>query len=357
MFSRMITLSLLGVVSFIGSAHAHISLDQGGTQKSRYGDDFLKDGTCGKTGGTRSTNVYMYEPGQTITVSFVEFVGHPSYFRFAFDNDGDDDFKDPASMTPIDPMRGCPASTLSGDAAARDQCMKDDFYNSMAVLPMMDDLSPHPDSPDGKMYTFQVKLPDVECDNCTLQVIQVMEDPIHGPYNLTVSGFGDLEDVYHQCIDLILKKSGGAGSAGASSAGNGAAAVSGGGGTSAAVGGAGGTAIAGTGAVGGTVGSAGAVAAAGTGATAGKSAGTPTVPKAGSGGATTATVTTPTAGSPGTTTTGTTAATKPPAAAAKSGGCSVLPASASDASLAPPFAFLAAALLLIQRRRAQRQRI
>jgi hypothetical protein len=349
MFSRMMTLSLLGVLSSIGSAHAHISLDQGGTQKSRYGDNFIKDGTCGMTGGTRSTNVYMYEPGQTITVSFVEFVGHPSYFRFAFDNDGDDDFKDPASITPIDPMRGCPATTLSGDAAARDECMKDDFYNTSAVLPMMDDLAPHADMPNGKMYTMQVTLPDVECDNCTLQLIQVMEDPIHGPYNVEVSGFGDLEDVYHQCIDLILKK--GAGSAGASAAGSGGSAAVGGsaasGGISAAIGGSGAGAGAG-----------------GTGTAGGPSAGTPAVPipKAGSGGTVVAgssasTPPTPKAGAAATPTAGRTGAQASGATtapAAKSGGCTIVPG--SRGSLAPPLV-LFALLLLGQRRHAQRRRV
>src|SRR5579871_4554518 len=77
------------------TAAAHISLDQGGTHKSRYGDNFLKDGPCGMAGGTRGTNVYTYAPGATVPVSIVEFIPHPSYFRVAFDNDGDDGFVPP----------------------------------------------------------------------------------------------------------------------------------------------------------------------------------------------------------------------------------------------------------------------
>src|SRR5262245_8115038 len=86
-------------------ASAHISLEAAGTHNSRYGDGLIKDGPCGKAGGTRGTNVYTYAPGQTITVSLRETIPHPSYFRFAFDNDGDDGFIEPASILPIDPNR------------------------------------------------------------------------------------------------------------------------------------------------------------------------------------------------------------------------------------------------------------
>ena len=188
-------------VTLAAPANAHISLEQGGTHKSRYGDGELKAGPCGRAGGTRGTNIYMYEPGQTITISLVEFVQHPSYFRWAFDADGDSAFKEPASIKPIDPTRPCPID--SGD-----HCGPSDYYNNSAVLPGMDDLNPHmPSSGPSPKYTWQVTLPNVECDNCTLQIIQVMEDnAFHGDYDPT-PGVG-VEDIYHQCIDLILKKGG-----------------------------------------------------------------------------------------------------------------------------------------------------
>lgn len=78
------------------SASAHISLERGGTHLSRYGDTTIKAGPCGKAGGTRGTHIYMYEPGTTITVSLVEYIPHPSYYRFAFDPNGDSKFKEPA---------------------------------------------------------------------------------------------------------------------------------------------------------------------------------------------------------------------------------------------------------------------
>jgi hypothetical protein len=192
---------VLAAASFVAAApaYAHISLEQGGTHKSRYGDGELKAGPCGRAGGTRGTNIYMYEPGQTITISLVEFIQHPSYFRWAFDADGDGTFKEPASIKPIDPTRPCPIDN-------GDHCGASDCYNNSAVLPSMDDLNPHmPTSGPSPKYTWQVTLPNVECDNCTLQVIQVMEDnALHGDYDPT-PGVG-VEDIYHQCIDLILKK-------------------------------------------------------------------------------------------------------------------------------------------------------
>src|SRR4051794_23282497 len=92
------------------SARAHISLDQGGTHKSRYGDGAIKQGPCGRAGGTRGSHVYTYAPGETITIEAVEFVVHPGYFRIAFDADGDDDFLDPQSIPSAPPSgRACSA--------------------------------------------------------------------------------------------------------------------------------------------------------------------------------------------------------------------------------------------------------
>src|SRR5262249_31565127 len=128
-----------------------------------------------------------------------EYVSHPSYFRIAFDDDGDDGFKEPATILPIDPARKCPDGP-------GDHCGASDFYNTPAVLPNMDNLNPHLAAFGATpKYTWQVTLRNIECTNCTLQVIQVMEDDtFHGPYDPT-PGVG-VEDLYHQCVDLVLKR-------------------------------------------------------------------------------------------------------------------------------------------------------
>ena len=196
-----IAAGILGVslagLSYAAPASAHISLEKGGTHLSRYGDAALKEGPCGTAGGKRGTNVYTYAPGQTIAISLVETIAHPSYFRIAFDNDGDDGFIEPASIKPIDPARKCPDGP-------GDHCGASDFYNAPSVLPLMDDLNPHLAGAALPKYTWMVTLPNVECTNCTLQIIQVMEDDaFHGPYDPT-PGVG-VEDIYHQCIDLVLE--------------------------------------------------------------------------------------------------------------------------------------------------------
>src|SRR5258708_3020971 len=118
-------------------AAAHISLEQGGTHKSRLGDDatLIKEAGCGVWGSTRGTNVYTYKPGETVHIALVETIPHPSYFRIAFDNDGDDGFMEPRSIKPIDPTRPCPIN--SGDNC--DQV--GDLNNNSTVL--MENLNPH----------------------------------------------------------------------------------------------------------------------------------------------------------------------------------------------------------------------
>ncbi|HEX2677615.1 MAG TPA: SCE4755 family polysaccharide monooxygenase-like protein, partial [Polyangiales bacterium] len=188
--SLMVTVAL----GWASQASAHISLEQGGSYMSRDGDGALKDGPCGKAGSTRGTaHVYTVEAGSTLHIKLIETIPHPSYFRWAFDQDGQDGFKDPVSMIPIDKTRPCPYQ-----GSPNDHCMADDFYNTPEVLPNMDNLNPHINSASGTPYEWDVKLPDVTCDNCTLQVIQVMEDPaFHGPFDGSA-------DIYHQCIDLVL---------------------------------------------------------------------------------------------------------------------------------------------------------
>jgi uncharacterized protein YcnI len=221
--SRTLVCAVLASFCLAAPASAHISLEKGGTHLSRYGESYLKDLPCGKAGGTRGTNIYTYAPGATINVSIVETIPHPSYFRIAFQQSGDDQFKEPASIKPIDPNRKCPDGP-------GDHCGASDFYNTSNVLPGLDNLSPHLAGAADARYTWAVKLPNVECDNCTLQIIQVMQDDqFHGPYDPT-PGVG-IEDIYHQCIDLVLKNGapmdngdagvgGGGGSGGGGSGGN-----------------------------------------------------------------------------------------------------------------------------------------
>ena len=135
----------------------------------------LKEGPCGVAGGARSTTVTELASGSAVTVVFDEYVDHPGHFRIAFDTDGDDAFADPVCLA------GC--TTRQPDF---------ELYGDPSIL--LDDIA---DTRGGESRVT-VSLPDVECDRCTLQVIQVMTDkpPYTSPGN----------DIYYQCADLALRR-------------------------------------------------------------------------------------------------------------------------------------------------------
>lgn len=165
LFLAAVLFALVG--SMPAPARAHLGLI---TPASRYGPDVLKTGPCGVAEGERTAIVTHYEPGETIEVSWDEYIDHPGHYRIAFDPDGDDDFVDPSTMT--------------------------ELHSNEAVL-----LDGIPDEGPGERdYVATVTLPDVTCDNCTLQVIQVMYDK--PPY--TTPG----NDIYYQCADLVLRVGG-----------------------------------------------------------------------------------------------------------------------------------------------------
>jgi hypothetical protein len=166
---RFFCLGLFSVLAVLlpAKALAHLGLD---VPTSRYGPDTLKTGPCGVAGGERTSNVSYYEPGETIEVRWDEYVDHPGHYRIAFDDDGDDDFVDPATML--------------------------ELYSNDTVL--LDGVA---DKGQGESdYVATVTLPDLSCGNCTLQVIQVMYDK--PPY--TTPG----NDIYYQCADLVLREAG-----------------------------------------------------------------------------------------------------------------------------------------------------
>jgi hypothetical protein len=197
MNSHKLTLSaLIASALFASSAHAHINAYLGDAT-GRNGD--MKALPC--DGDRGDGPVYTYEPGATIDIKVDEFVPHPSYFRIAFDVDGQD-FIEPRSISPIEKGRACKYNSY-------DQCMGADFCNDETVL--LDNLEPHPTIFPGKTYNWTIKLPDVECENCTLQIIQVMEDTIHGAYcpwdMASCKGEPNaVQDIYHRCFDLKLQK-------------------------------------------------------------------------------------------------------------------------------------------------------
>ncbi len=145
---------------FAGEVSAHILLTS-----PQPRTESQKSGPCGAgAADLRGPTVATFQAGETITVTWNEFVEHPGHFRIALDEDGQDGFFDPMSF---DDVSGGPGVLMDGIA--------------------------HED--DGE-YSLQVQLPNVACDNCVLQVIQMMTDK--APY-------GDGNDLYYQCSDIVIE--------------------------------------------------------------------------------------------------------------------------------------------------------
>jgi hypothetical protein len=168
-------LSLLGGgIASTSSARAHINLIVPEPRVPGRPDSALSRGPCGQTEDRRlPENLSVFQPGQTIEVIAEVYVQHVSYFRISFDADGDDSF----SARP----------TLPADPAADDPTLlpADDGETILAII------EDHTGNID--RIEQQVTLPNVLCDNCTLQLIQFT-------YGLPLD-----RATYHQCADLVLE--------------------------------------------------------------------------------------------------------------------------------------------------------
>ncbi len=153
--------SLVGVLAFTGTASAHIDMV---SPKARELDQ--KQGPCGVSGSVRGKNITTVKAGSTLRVTWRETVNHPSHFRISFDADGDNDFIDPKSY-------------------------EDRFTNASVLIDGISDAA-------GGLFAADVVLPDIACDNCTLQLVQVMYDK--QPYAVGTN------DLYYRCADLKLVK-------------------------------------------------------------------------------------------------------------------------------------------------------
>jgi hypothetical protein len=107
----------------------------------------------------RSTNITTFQAGETITVQLDEYVGHTGRIRIAFDDDGAD--------------------------------LVD--FNAHVLADVPDP------SGDGGTKSIQVTLPNTPCDNCTLQMIQVMNGDTQTPI---ANPTGD--STYFDCADIVL---------------------------------------------------------------------------------------------------------------------------------------------------------
>lgn len=146
---RMIFFVLLFVSSVAG---AHSRLKPTAEIKTRSTDPGVKTGPCG---GYAKVAPAVLTGGQTITVTWEETIHHPGRFEFYFSQAGESAFQLLKSV--------------------------ENTQNDTNV--------PH-------QYSTQVTLPNVTCDSCTFQMIQVMTENPAMPTN------------YYSCADMQLKAAG-----------------------------------------------------------------------------------------------------------------------------------------------------
>ena len=164
----------LGLALLAPAASAHIELrDPPARYEITNFDTGIKSCPCGLGSSNRTCNlavdssdpdrsarVSRFEAGSTITLVFDEFVDHAGRFRVAFDPDGAD--------------------------------MADFNANVLEDIP-------DPAGTGGQTWEIQVTLPNMTCENCTLQLVQAMEvdenTPIADPAPISS---------YYSCVDLQL---------------------------------------------------------------------------------------------------------------------------------------------------------
>lgn len=192
---RSALLALVLLLAASAPALAHISLT---SPTPRLGDQ--KAQHCGVANSVRDpARVTTFAPGQTITVTWLETVPHPGYYRIAFQPSGSV-FGIPAPRP--GQCKGniaCPAGVTNCDMPSLTD--NEEGASAGGSIILKDRI------PDGTLSTT-VTLPNMECANCTLQFIQVMTDKC--PYTDNAAS----DDIYFNCADITLANAPGAPDAG-----------------------------------------------------------------------------------------------------------------------------------------------
>ncbi len=162
---RFVVLATLAVPSV---AAAHITLTdpppRTTMEKTRH---------CGSSTAPRQATPKVAAPGSKYTVKWTETIDHPGHFRISFSMNNGTDFVIPPTST----------GTTMGMPTVLVDLIADVQGNFPAA---------------GRPYSQEITLPNVECNNCTLQVIQLMTDK--PPYTTDTAS----DDIYFQCADFIL---------------------------------------------------------------------------------------------------------------------------------------------------------
>lgn len=115
-----------------------------------------------------SNAVTTFNAGETITVQWDETIYHPGYFRISLakvraKDATTKDFPDP----PLTDLQNCHFDRSAVKTVPHDNVLADGLF--MATTPEGEE------GASNRKLMQAVKLPDEPCENCTLQIVQVME--------------------------------------------------------------------------------------------------------------------------------------------------------------------------------------
>lgn len=187
MKSRLQLALLLATIAApsVASAHIHMIMPKSrtdnptGDQKTRH---------CGTTGYSRAAHpdrVTYYKPGEKIKVMWNETINHPGWYRISLQPNGEQFAYPPPGNAPNN------AGQPSNFPTVNQTGMTDGTTGAIVLLDRI------ADGPVGTTMMAEVTLPNMECNNCTLQFNQFMTD--RDMYTTTDGGA-----VYFNCADIVI---------------------------------------------------------------------------------------------------------------------------------------------------------
>src|ERR1051326_5653449 len=173
---RRLALALASIAALNISVEAHVRI----TSPTPRTVTDLKVRHCGGgTTGSARANVQTFSPGATIHLTWDMYIAHPGWFRISFNPNGDT-FRIPPGDAAGQPA-GYPTEDLTG-------MLDPDGLGSTIIA----------DRIPTTVLSRDIVLPTAECNNCTLQLIEMMTDK--PPYTTDTAS----NDIYFACVDLVI---------------------------------------------------------------------------------------------------------------------------------------------------------
>jgi hypothetical protein len=183
--SAVICASVALLVAAPASAHFILLAPDAWVEVNVLGDP-QKAAPCGTsdiTKGTPTGKVTAMTGGDMLHIKIKETIYHPGYYRVALSVlDRSELPADPVAETRESP-RGPISVSGKIDPAPKPPVLADGLFEHRA--------RPEP----GSFFETDIKLPNINCEKCTVQVLQFMEE--HG-----LNREGDFS--YHHCADLKI---------------------------------------------------------------------------------------------------------------------------------------------------------